>query len=63
VIRRFLIVETLDFLSFCLLPSALCPVPSAFCYKKLIYRIFIKNSNPTGFFKTSVKVLIDLMLH
>jgi hypothetical protein len=30
VIRTFLIVETLDFLS--LEPSAFCPVPSAFCY-------------------------------
>jgi hypothetical protein len=29
VIRTFLIVETLDFLSFCLLPSALCLLPSA----------------------------------
>jgi hypothetical protein len=29
VIRTFLIVETLDLLSFCLLPSAFCPVPSA----------------------------------
>lgn len=29
VIRTFLIVETLDFLSFRLLPSALCPLPSA----------------------------------
>jgi hypothetical protein len=30
VIRTFLIVETLDFLS--LEPSALCLLPSAFCY-------------------------------